>query len=165
MEDELSATARSTETVTIRIVRVFLLGLFLFGAIGTGIELLLLDHTEKLWQRLPVVLLLVAVPAAGWCALARGRLSMRIFQGIMMAFVLSGLAGLWLHYSGNMEFELEMYPSLGGLELFKKAIRGATPALAPGTMIQLGLLGLAYTFRHPALQAAPTDERTDIGEK
>ncbi|MFB3131882.1 MAG: hypothetical protein ACE10K_05095, partial [Rhodothermales bacterium] len=49
------------------------------------------------------------------------------------------------------EFELEMYPTLKGLELFWESIKGATPALAPGTMIQLGLLGWAYTYRHPAL--------------
>ena len=67
-------------------------------------------------------------------------------------FVISGFAGLFLHYQGNAQFELEMYPSLKGLELFRKAIKGTTPpTLAPGTMIVLGLLGLAYTYRHPAL--------------
>ena len=33
----------------------------------------------------------------------------------MGAFVVSGVVGLWLHYQGNAEFELEMYPSLQGL--------------------------------------------------
>ena len=69
----------------------------------------------------------------------------------MLGFLVSGVIGVWLHYKGNMEFEIEMVPSLAGLELFLKASHGAFPALAPGTMIQLGLLGLAYTFRHPAL--------------
>ena len=35
-------------------------------------------------------------------------------------------------------------------------LTGATPALAPGAMVQLGLIGLAYTFRHPALRSAAT---------
>jgi hypothetical protein len=47
-----------------------------------------------------------------------------------------------------MEFQLEMDPSLQGVNLYRKAILAKTPpALAPGAMIQLGLIGLAYTFR------------------
>jgi hypothetical protein len=69
----------------------------------------------------------------------------------MVLSLVSGVLGAWLHYRGNVEFELEMEPALRGLTLFWRAMRGATPALAPGTMIQLGLVGLAYTFRHPAL--------------
>ena len=63
----------------------------------------------------------------------------------MAAYLASGLVGLWFHYSGNAEFELEMYPSLSGWSLVREALSGATPALAPGTMIHLGLLGLTYT--------------------
>jgi hypothetical protein len=51
-----------------------------------------------------------------------------------------------------------------GLKLFKAAITGATPALAPGSLIQMGLLGLAYTFRHPALRSKidqPPNERNE----
>jgi hypothetical protein len=40
-----------------------------------------------------------------------------------------------------------------GLELFWEAMKGATPSLAPGVMAQLGLLGLACTYRHPLLRA------------
>ena len=55
-----------------------------------------------------------------------------------------------LHFQVNMEFQLEMDPSLKGLDLYRKAILAkAPPALAPGAMIQLGLVGLAYTFRGP----------------
>jgi hypothetical protein len=46
-----------------------------------------------------------------------------------------------------------MDAALSGLALYQKAILAKSPpALAPGAMIQLGLIGLAYTFRHPALQ-------------
>ena len=78
--------------------------------------------------------------------------------------VVSGLIGLWQHYQGNVEFEREMYPDLGGLELVVKALHGAFPALAPGTMIQLGLLGMAYTFRHPGLARAASESPTESGE-
>jgi hypothetical protein len=59
--------------------------------------------------------------------------------------------GVGLHYTGNAEFEVEMYPSLSGLALVGGALTGATPVLAPGSMTLLGLVGLAYTYRHPRL--------------
>jgi hypothetical protein len=70
----------------------------------------------------------------------------------MIAFVASGLAGVYFHFQGSAEFKLEGNPSLRGWALFWEAIRGKTPPLlAPGAMIQLGLIGLAYTYKHPAL--------------
>ena len=130
----------------------FLLILFVIGAVGTGTELLLLGHTEDLWQWAPLVLLAASLVTLGWRVAARGARarSLRVFQGTMILSVLSGVVGMWLHYHGNAEFELEMYPALQGLELFRESVTGATPALAPGTMLELGLLGLAYTYRHPA---------------
>ena len=73
------------------------------------------------------------------------------YQVLLIFFLLSGAVGLALHYRGNMEFEFEMYPALTGLDLFRETMAGATPALCPGTMLILGLLGLLYTFRHPIL--------------
>jgi hypothetical protein len=47
---------------------------------------------------------------------------------------------------------MESNPSLAGWDLVWQAIGGKTPPLlAPGAMIQLGLVGLAYTYKHPAL--------------
>jgi hypothetical protein len=61
---------------------------------------------------------------------------------------------MYLHLQANTEFQLEMDPTLRGWALLKKSIVvKAPPALAPGVMMQLGLIGLAYTFRHPALAA------------
>jgi hypothetical protein len=48
-------------------------------------------------------------------------------------------------------FELEMNPSAGGTQLVWESLSGAMPALAPGTLFQLGLVGLLYTYPHPAL--------------
>ena len=77
--------------------------------------------------------------------------TVRFFQAVMVLCVVAGVVGVFLHYRGNVEFELEREP-LHGLRLFWEAIRGATPALAPGAMAQLGLLGLVYSYRHPALR-------------
>jgi hypothetical protein len=139
------------ENATIANIRRILLIIFTVGLVGTAIELLLLEHTEKVAQLTPLALIAIGAAALAWSFAARRPASMRVLQLTMMLFVLSGLVGIFLHYRGNVEFELEMYPSLKGLSLFKKSIQGATPALAPGTMIQLGLIGLAYTYRHPML--------------
>jgi hypothetical protein len=139
--------------VTINRLRGFLLALFVVGLFGAGGELLLLGHTEDFRQWIPLTLMSLSLIVLGWHVVDRSRrASLRIFQITMLLFVASGFAGMLLHYQANAEFELEMYPSMQGLALFWKAIQGATPpTLAPGSMIQLGLLGLAYTYRHPVL--------------
>lgn len=140
---------------TLSRLRALLGGVYVLGAVGTGVELVLLEHVEDAWQWAPIALLAASLVALGWHAARRGAPGgarrVRAFQAIMVLSIVSGLIGTILHYRGNVEFALEMQSSLGGLALFWEAMRGATPALAPGTMIQLGLVGLAYTFRHPAL--------------
>ena len=132
-------------------LRGFLLVLFLIGVVGIGAELLLLGHTEDFWQWAPLVLMAASLVTLGWRVVARGARSLRVFRITMLLFVVSGVVGVWLHYHGNAEFELEMYPALQGFDLFQESVTGATPTLAPGAMLELGLLGLAYTYRHPAL--------------
>ena len=132
--------------------RRILLAILLLGVLGIAAELLLLAHTEDAYQWIPIALaamtamLIVVVgfrPTAG---------SIRIFQLVMVLMILSGAMGMYLHFRANMEFQLEMDATLTGFALFRKSIVAkAPPALAPGAMAQLGLIGLAYTFRHPAL--------------
>ncbi len=141
-------------TDTLRVVRGGLAFIFLFGVIGTGIELVLLEHTEDFEQWIPLALFVVGFLLFVMLLLRPGRGVLRIFALCMAAFVVSGILGTWYHYAGNVEFELERTPELGGLALFQAAMGGATPALAPGTMIHLGLIGLLFTFRHPARRAA-----------
>lgn len=146
------------ETTTIRRL---VIALFVFGAVGTGAELILLEHTEDIWQWTPIVLLGVSVPLAGSLWFMSARWLRRSFRGIMVLFVASGALGLYQHYRGNVEFELEMYPSMSGFELVWEALKGATPSLAPGTMILLGMLGLIYTFRHRTATDTPTVPTTE----
>jgi hypothetical protein len=137
---------------TLVVLRGLLLLILLGGIVGTGIELLLLEHTDGLWQLFPLGLLGAALLTLTWQLIARNAASVRAVQLLMLGFVLSGVLGLLLHYRGNVEFERELHASAAGFELFWEAIKGATPTLAPGTMIQLGLVGLLYTYRHPALK-------------
>lgn len=134
-----------------RALRYGLLGLLAFSIAGTLVELVLLDHLEDFEQQLPFYVLAVGVLFGVAMLVRPAQLTVRLFQLVMVAFIGIGALGIWYHYRGNVEFELEMYPTLQGFELFWKALEGATPTLAPGLMVQLGLLGLACTYAHPAL--------------
>lgn len=169
MQDEAairSATdARNLEEApeTAGVIRRLLLAALVFGMVGVLVELLLLGHTEEIWQWTPVVALGLGIVAGISFGLRPSPATLRLFRTLMVLFMVAGLAGLYLHYRGNTEFELEMYPSIKGFELFWKSITGATPALAPGTMIQIGLVGLVLTWKHPILRrhaARPRQEES-----
>ena len=134
-------------------LRKLLLFTLIVSVVGTLAELLLLEHFEDAWQWAPIALLGGALVTLAWYALERGPTSLNVLRGLMVLCIASGLLGLILHYKGNVEFELEMYPDLAGWKLFKDSMMGATPALAPGAMLQIGLVGLAWTFRHPAYKS------------
>lgn len=135
-----------------RALRVALLFILLIGMIASGTELILLNHMEERLQWLPLVLIALGVSASMWHVFRDTATSVRALQGIFFAFVVAGLAGMYFHYQGAVEFKLESKPSLKGWELFRQAIFSKVPPLlAPGAMIQLGLLGLIYAYRHPAI--------------
>ena len=132
-------------------LRGVLLLLVHLGILGLLAELVLLEHTESFQQWIPLASLLAGLASGLAVAAKPSPASLKLFRVVMAAFVFGGLLGLWLHLKGNIEFELERNSSLGGIELIWESLRGATPALAPGALSQLGLLGLAFTYRHPVL--------------
>ena len=136
----------------VRAIRAILLAALVSGLIGLGVELLLLEHFEDWRQKIPLVLLSLGLLVLIWHAIDRRAAPVRALQLLMVVFIAAGAIGAALHYQGNVEFELELRPSLSGIELFKKSMMGATPALAPGSMIQLALIGLAYCYRHPRIE-------------
>ncbi|HEV7387677.1 MAG TPA: hypothetical protein VGN73_03610, partial [Gemmatimonadaceae bacterium] len=127
-------------------MRQLVLGLVFIGIVGLETELALLRHAESVSQWIPHVVLLVGLLSTVLVFLRPGRRTLRAFQAVMLVFVIVGVLGLYLHYRGNVEFAVERDPSLSGVRLLWKALRGATPALAPGALSQLGLLGLIYGF-------------------
>jgi hypothetical protein len=132
-------------------VRQLLLALVFIGIVGLEAELALLRHAESLSQWIPHIVLMIGLLSTVIVYFRPGTVSLRAFQSMMLIFVIVGLLGLYLHYRGNVEFALERDPSLSGARLLWKALRGATPALAPGALSQLGLLGLLYSYQRPAL--------------
>lgn len=132
------------------------LGLLVVGMIGTGAELLLMDHTEDLVQQIPLLLIGLSLTTLGWYWLGKSAGSLQFLRLLMVLSIMSGAIGSLLHYRGNVEFEIEMTPGLTGVDLFREAMTGATPALAPGTMVLLGGLGLLFTLGHPRLRQTST---------
>ena len=124
-------------------MRGFLRFVLTLGLAGTLVELILLEHTEGNWQKVPLVLLSLALGALMARRLAPGPRSRGAMKTIMAILIVAGAVGLYQHFMGNREFELEMNASRSGWELTWETLKGATPALAPGTLIYLGLLGLA----------------------
>lgn len=141
-------------------MRKLILALLIAGMAGLLTELYLLDHYELLWQWAPIAALLAGLALAVAVAVKPSPATLRPFQVVMTLFVLVGLVGVGLHLAGNLEFEREMDPSAGGVELFREALSGAFPSLAPGALVQLGLLGLIHAWRHPALGPAGGDDDT-----
>jgi hypothetical protein len=127
-------------------LRRLLLAVLALGLAGTAIELVLLEHDESLLQLLPLVLIAIGLAVIACHVFMKSRLTVHLMRITMAAFVAAGVLGMVLHYQGNVEFQKELDPSLAGLSLFLKAIRSkAPPALAPGMLVQLGLLGLVVT--------------------
>lgn len=132
-------------------LRQLVLALVFIGVVGLEIELALLRHADSFSQLIPHIVLLIGLLATILVYLRPSAATLRAFQAIMWLFVVIGLLGLFFHFKGNLEFAMERDPSLSGFKLIWKVLRGATPALAPGALSQLGLLGLIYTYRHPVL--------------
>src|SRR6185312_1817806 len=140
-------------------IRQLVLALVFIGIAGLETELALLRHAESFSQWIPHVVLMIGLLSTVIVFLRPGPATLGAFKGMMVVFVIVGVVGLYLHYRGNVEFATERDPSLSGLKLLWKALRGATPALAPGALSQLGLLGLIYGYKHPALTANTDVER------
>lgn len=139
------------EHATTRRIRAFLLAILTVGVLGTAAELYLLEHYTPGWQLTPVVLLGLSVPLVAACWIRPAGAVVRTLQVLMIAFVVAGAVGVNRHFSNNKEFELEIFPDLSGSELAWSALEGAVPVLAPGSLSLLGLIGLAYAYRHPSL--------------
>lgn len=132
-------------------MRPLILAVLFVGLFGMGAELLLLQHTGSVWELIPLVLIGLALGILTWHAITLHPTSVRAVQGVMGLFLIAGFAGMALHYQSSMEFKLETNAALSGWALFWAVMSAKTPpALAPGTMIQLGLLGLVYSYNHPA---------------
>ena len=139
-------------------MRGLLLAVLVFGIAGTLVELVLLSHYEGVLQLAPLVLLGISLGVIGWHLARPGAGTVRALRVAMILFVLAGPAGVAFHLNGAAEFQRELDPSQGWIQVLGKAVRAqAPPLLAPGVMLQLGLIGLIYTYRYPAVAGSAID--------
>jgi predicted tellurium resistance membrane protein TerC len=150
------------ESETLASIRKLLLGALAVGVVGTSGELILLRHIDKPAQWIPLAALAAAVPILIWHASSPSAASVRTLQVLMLAFVVLGVVGVGLHYDGNVEFERELNPNERGWTFVRKTVAGATPVLAPGSMVLLGLVGLAHAYRHPAADGGTSRQETTV---
>jgi hypothetical protein len=123
---------------------------FVLGLTGLTAELLLLGHDEDALQLVPLVLAACGAASLAHVIVGRSAEAIRGFRVVMGLFVLAGLVGAILHFRANVEFQQEAAPDIAGWALVSKALRAkAPPALAPGAMVQLGLIGFVYALNHP----------------
>ena len=130
----------------VELLRRWVLAVLVLGLAGTVTELVLLEHYEQPLQLVPLVLIVAAVAAIGWQWRRNDAASLRA-RNRHGAVRTGGLAGVVAHFHGSAEFQLELNPSMCTWELVEKIVRAkAPPLLAPGMMLQMGLLGLAYVY-------------------
>ena len=140
-------------------LRQLLWGIALLATLFTPLELIFSKHYQEPSMLIPFAM--VGLALVGLLAVWRwpSRQILWLFQGVMgLLFVVSAL-GVWFHLQGNLEVVREVTPNLAGWPMLWKVLSGAAPALAPGLLAFVGMLGLAFTFQHPAWGHSTTTVR------
>jgi uncharacterized membrane protein len=147
---DMDAQQSTSSADRIELLRRWVLAVLVLGLLGTITELVLLEHYEKPVQFVPLGLIVAALVVLVWHAMQDNAASRRTLVVVMALFVLASFAGFVAHFAGSAEFQLELDPEMDKWELLEKVLRAkAPPLLAPGMMLQLGLLGLAYVYSDP----------------
>ena len=156
-DGDAQSTSRE-DSPTLAVIRRIILGLVALGTTGMTVELLLVGHFEDANQLIPLVVAAFGLVTLLWVFVTGQVVALRTFQFAMLLYAGAGAIGITLHYKANVALQLEADPTLTGVALLKKVVTAAAPpALAPGLMVQLALLGLSYTYRHPSLTATEDD--------
>ena len=133
-----------------RQIRRLILALLAFGLTATVVDLFGLEHYEDPWQIVPIAFIGFSLLVVGWHGLTGSAASLLTLRLLMPVMILVGVTGVVLHLRGSLAFQMEASPELAGWALMKKLLAAkAPPALAPGILVQLGLLGSVYGYKHP----------------
>jgi hypothetical protein len=129
------------------IISTVIFAVLMLGMAGLLAELALIAHYEDATQWIPLALLAagLAVLVADR-ALARGWTQLLV-QLAMVLVMGAGVLGVYFHFQGSREFQMEMDPQMRATTLVWHVLRAKSPpTLAPGSMVQLGILGLGYAY-------------------
>jgi hypothetical protein len=128
-------------------ITTILAAVLLFGMAGLLAELALIAHYEDATQWIPLALLGVGLLAVAAEIVLHRSWTQLLIQLTMVLIVGAGLLGVYFHFNGSREFQLEMDPQMRGTALMWHVLRAKSPpTLAPGSMVQLGILGLGYAY-------------------
>ena len=134
-------------------LRLGMLALVALGTLAMLTDLLLIGHLEDPNQLIPLGVGGVGLVVALWAGVFPGVGALRVLQFVMLIYVGTGIVGMTLHAQANAEFQREVDAAISGLDLMWKVLGAkAPPSLSPGLLVQLGLLGLLFTYKHPALK-------------
>ncbi|TYP93686.1 hypothetical protein LX73_1395 [Fodinibius salinus] len=141
-----------SDQVTLQRLRLFLLGVVAFIFLITPFELVLLEHTEELFQWVPFVVSGLGLLAIAGAWFSPGKKSLRILRWVMLLVALTSIAGVYFHFSSNLSFTREINPSFSFWESIWPAMKGSSPLLASGILFLASILGLAATYKHPEIK-------------
>jgi hypothetical protein len=129
-------------------------------------ELLLVRHFDNPNQLIPLAVGAFGLAAVVWTAVSPGIAAIRTLQLAMLVYVGSGIIGITLHAQANAAAQRELGSALSGLAFAWQVLAvTAPPALSPGLLIQLGLLGLLSTHAHPTLREGDPDRRPSDADR
>ena len=127
--------------------RRLILAVVIVGIAGIGAELVLLEHWESPLQWTPFIGMGAATVVIVAAGMRPTRRRILVLRATMLALIVVGAVGMWLHWRSNALLELEMNPAAAGWPLVRRVLFGGTPLLAPGAVMHLGMIGLAATWR------------------
>lgn len=149
VRERTNTTTRPSDTVIVRRLRLFLLGLSAFICLGTLVELFFTEHWQQPVQLIPFALALVGLIALVGMILLPYPNSIIVLRVVMVALIGGSLLGMALHVYNNYIFAVEANPNATIGEVALDALTGVNPLMAPGTLAIAGLLALAATYHHP----------------
>ena len=149
------------EASTTTRLRSLLWGVTLATTLLIPLELVFSRHYQQPLMLIPFVMVGVALVAllAVWPWPTAQVL--RLFQAVMGLLLLTSLLGEWFHLRGNLEVVRQVSPDPSGWPLIWMVLNGRNPALAPGLLALVGMLGLVFTYGHPVLQDSKTPIRPE----
>lgn len=133
--------------------RVFLLVVTAGVLAGTLVELWFTEHMESFIQVIPFILIGIGLVAVLAAVFVPSRGTLLALRAVAVLLAAGGLYGIYEHFAHNLAFELEIRPNASPGDVWREALRGASPMLAPGALTLAAVLAAAATHRHDRLKS------------